>query len=184
MRITISGTPGSGKSTVAKLLAKKLGYTYCNAGQIFREAAEKRRMTLAEFAAYVDTHPAVDRKLDAALLARARAHANIILEGRLTGVLTKRARIPALRLWITARETVRVDRLMQRDADTRVETIRKLRDRARGEAGRYRRTYGVDLADRSPYDMVIATDDMNSRQLAATILKEIRARETRARKSA
>ncbi|MDP3770988.1 MAG: AAA family ATPase, partial [bacterium] len=26
MRITISGTPGSGKSTVAKLLAKKLGY--------------------------------------------------------------------------------------------------------------------------------------------------------------
>lgn len=179
MRITISGTPGSGKSTVAKLLAKKLGYAYLNFGAIFREAAIKRGMTLGEFAAYVNTHPELDRKFDAMLVARARKYRDLILEGRLAGWMTKRARVPALRIWITAREAVRVDRLMQRDGDTRTETRRKLRERAAGERDRYRRTYGVDLADRSPYDMVIATDDMNSRQLAAVILKAIRARAAR-----
>ncbi|MDO8622212.1 MAG: cytidylate kinase family protein [bacterium] len=181
MRITISGTPGSGKSTVAKLLAKKLGYRYLNTGQIFREAAAKRGMTLEAFAEHVNTHPELDRKFDAQLVARARTHPNLILEGRLAGWMTKRAKLPALRVWITAQEAVRVDRLMQRDGETRAETLRKLRERAAGERNRYRRTYGVDLADRSPYDMVIATDDMNSRQLAAVILKEVRAWESRRR---
>ena len=179
MRITISGTPGSGKSTVAKLLAKELGYPYLNFGQIFRAAARRRGMTLEAFAAYVNTHPELDRTFDAQLVARAKKHRHLILEGRLAGWMTKRAKIPALRIWITAREAVRVDRLMQRDGEPRNETLRKLRERARGEADRYRRTYRVDLADRSPYDMVIATDDMNSRQLAAVILKEIHARKAR-----
>jgi len=129
----------------------------------------------------VNNHPELDRKFDATLVARARAHRDLILEGRLAGWMTKRAKIPALRVWITAREAVRVDRLMQRDGETRTETLRNLRERAAGERNRYRRTYGVDLADRSPYDMVIATDDMNSRQLAAVILTEIRAREARKR---
>jgi cytidylate kinase len=153
-----------------------------NAGQIFRETAAKRKMALAEFATYVAAHPAVDRALDAQLVARARAHRDIILEGRLAGWMTKRARIPALRIWVTARENVRVDRLMQRDGDTRAATLQKLRERTRGEAERYRRTYRVDLADRSPYDMLIATDAMTSRQLAATIIKKIRTRAARAQK--
>ena len=37
--ITISGTPGSGKSTVAKLLEGKLGVKYIYSGMIFRELA-------------------------------------------------------------------------------------------------------------------------------------------------
>jgi cytidylate kinase len=174
MRITISGTPGSGKSTVARTLAKRLGYRYVNTGQIFRDAALARGMTIQEFARYVDTHPAVDRKLDAALLREARAHEHIILEGRLTGWLTKRARVPALRLWVTARETIRVDRLMQRDGGTRAETLRRLRERAAGERARYQKTYGIDLRDLRPYDVVIETDELNSRQTAARILAELR----------
>ena len=37
--ITIDGPAGSGKSTVAKILAKKLGYTYLDTGAMYRAVA-------------------------------------------------------------------------------------------------------------------------------------------------
>ena len=43
--ITISGMLGSGKSTVAKLLAQKLGYEYYSTGNAQREIAKKKAMT-------------------------------------------------------------------------------------------------------------------------------------------
>ena len=39
MIITIDGTSGTGKSTVAKRLAEKLGYTYYNTGAMYRAVA-------------------------------------------------------------------------------------------------------------------------------------------------
>ena len=39
--ITISGLPGTGKTTVAKLLEKRLGVRYVYSGEIFRETCEK-----------------------------------------------------------------------------------------------------------------------------------------------
>lgn len=41
MIIAIDGPAGSGKSTVAKLLAKRLGYTYIDTGAMYRAAALK-----------------------------------------------------------------------------------------------------------------------------------------------
>ena len=41
--ITISGSPASGKSTLAKMLAKKLNYKYLHTGILFRALAKKRK---------------------------------------------------------------------------------------------------------------------------------------------
>lgn len=174
MVITISGTPGSGKSTIGRLLAKRLKYPYVNAGQVFRDAAAKRSMELAAFAAHVAAHPSLDAELDRALVAKARARKNLILEGRLAGWMTKRAKIPAFRLWITAREATRVDRLMEREGGTRAATLRALKKRANGERARYQKEYGIDLADTSPYDMIITTDTMTPTRIVALILSALK----------
>ena len=52
--ITISGTPGSGKSTVAKILEKKLGIKYIYSGLIFRQLAEEHNMELEKFGKYCE----------------------------------------------------------------------------------------------------------------------------------
>ncbi len=36
MQIAIDGPAGSGKSTIAKLVAHKLGYIYCDTGAMYR----------------------------------------------------------------------------------------------------------------------------------------------------
>ena len=48
MRLTINGIPGSGKSTAAKLLAKKLKLKYYGMGQMRREIAKERGLSIAE----------------------------------------------------------------------------------------------------------------------------------------
>ncbi|OYT61348.1 hypothetical protein B6U81_03145 [Thermoplasmatales archaeon ex4484_30] len=45
-RITISGLPGSGTTTIANLLKKKLNLQYIYAGKIFRKMAEENEMEL------------------------------------------------------------------------------------------------------------------------------------------
>jgi len=47
--ITISGPPGSGKSTLSKILSVKLGLELVSMGDIFRKCAEDRCMSLEEF---------------------------------------------------------------------------------------------------------------------------------------
>ena len=62
MHITITGRLGSGKSTVAKLLVEKHGYTYYSTGNIMRELAQKAKFSqhtispeeLAMFDGYFD----------------------------------------------------------------------------------------------------------------------------------
>lgn len=45
MVITIDGPAGAGKSTVSKLLAKKLGYIYLDTGALYRAIAYKALKT-------------------------------------------------------------------------------------------------------------------------------------------
>ena len=46
MLITISGLPGSGKTTVARLVAATLGLEHVYAGNIFRRQAEEAGLTI------------------------------------------------------------------------------------------------------------------------------------------
>ena len=48
MIITISGTPGSGKSTVAKMIATKLGFKHYSTGDFMRQMAKERGISLEE----------------------------------------------------------------------------------------------------------------------------------------
>ena len=64
MIISISGTPGAGKSTVAPMLADKLGYKRYYMGGLRREAARKRGLTIEEYNKLGETDPSTDLEVD------------------------------------------------------------------------------------------------------------------------
>ena len=72
MILTISGTPGSGKSTIAKILVAKLHAQRIYVGGIRRELAKEKSMTLMELNEYAKTHPETDVDVDEKAAAEAR----------------------------------------------------------------------------------------------------------------
>ena len=173
--ITISGTPGSGKSTVAMLLEKKLGIKYVYSGMLFRELAEKHHMSLEDFGKYCEKNPDIDKELDAQQL-KILQKGDVILEGRLAGWLAYRNNISALKIMIDADINTRAERIVKRekgDVKTRKQEIIK---REKSEILRYKKYYDIDLRDKSIYDLVINTGDKTPESIVNMIIKEIKSK--------
>jgi len=175
MLITISGLPGSGKTTVAKLLSQRLGIPHVYAGDLYRKEAEARRLSLEQFNRLAEQDHSIDRELDAKMAAYAR-QGNVVLEGRLAGFLALQERVEALKVWLTASDAVRAQRVSQREGSDRAEVLRVNDERQRSDARRYRAIYGFDLNDTSLYDVALTSDDQPPDALAERILEHARAR--------
>lgn len=175
MLITISGEPGSGKTTVAKLLARELGLEHVYAGDLYRREAERRGKTLAEFNVLCERDHSIDRNLDAAMAERGR-RGDVILEGRLAGFLAAQEGLAALKVWLTASEDVRARRVAQREHGDSQRLLATNRARHQSDVNRYREIYGFDLTDTSIYDVVLSSDDQTPEALAARLASEARRR--------
>ena len=170
MRLTIGGPPGSGKTTLARVLSQKTGMEIVYAGEIFRKMAEERGVSLEDFGKMAEEDESIDRALDERMLEIARERDDIILDGRLTGYLTKKHDIPAFRVYVTAEFPVRVERIAGREEKDKKTVEREILTREESEYRRYMKYYGFDIRDTSIYDIVIESDKMSPEAMAEMAL--------------
>jgi len=171
--ITISGLPGTGKTTVAKLLEQHLGLRYVYSGEIFRNLAVKHQMSLEEFGRYCESHREIDEELDRYQLDILRK-GNVIVEGRLSGWLAYQKQIPALKVLLYADIDVRAGRIVKREQGSLKKRKREILKREKSEATRYKNYYGIDITDTSIYDVMIDTGDKPPEQIMEIILQALR----------
>jgi len=174
MRITISGPPGSGKTTVCDILSKRLGMEAVVFGNIFRTYAAEHNMTLSELGTMAETDPSIDETIDSKILEIARSRDNIILESRLSAYMLERNGIRAFKVCLDASPNERVKRIGLRDGESEEEAERNTADRQDSEAKRYMKYYGIDINDRSVFDMIVNTDDKTPEQVAGMIIRSMR----------
>ncbi len=167
--ITISGTPGSGKSTIARMLKDRLDLPYVYSGLIFRMIAEKHNMNLAEFGKYCEQHDNVDRELDDKQL-EILQNGNVIVEGRLAGWIAHLNQIPAFKIMIDADILVRAQRVVMREEGTAEQRKEEIEKREKSERNRYKRYYNIDLKDTSIYDLVVDSSDKNPDEVIEEII--------------
>ena len=115
MTITISGPPGSGKTTVGKLLAKKLDYEFISTGMVFRQMAQEKSISLAEFGEMALKDHEIDKELDARIISLARDKKKLVLEGRLAAHMLHLNGIKAFKIWVDAHIHIRAERIAGRD---------------------------------------------------------------------
>jgi cytidylate kinase len=170
--ITIGGPPGSGTTTIAKMLAARLKLKYVYIGDIFRELAKRKDMSLAEFGNYAGGHPEIDRELDKRQLEIARA-GHVILEGRVSGWVAAENEVEAFKIWLEATLSVRVDRCSEREEKNRDEVEREIVEREESERSRYKDIYKFDIDDLSFYDIVVDTGPLTPEQITDLIVTKL-----------
>lgn len=174
MLITISGLPGSGTSTAARAVAAAFDIEHLDGGTVFRAMATERDLSLADFAALAETDDRIDRALDDRLAQRALA-GDVLVESRLAGWLADRAGTDGFKVWVECDEVERARRVGSRDGHDADEALATNRTREASERARYLEYYGIDLADRSVYDLVVDSTTGSAEEVAASIVEAAKA---------
>ena len=84
MVITIDGPAASGKSTVAKLLAKRLGYDHYSSGDFMRDMAEEMHIDFFELTKQAETDASIDQEIDQRQIKFGKEQDNVGIDGILS----------------------------------------------------------------------------------------------------
>lgn len=175
MLLTISGDIGSGKSTVAQLLASRLKYSYISGGDIFRKQAKSRGMSVNEFGALAEADENIDGELDKVLLQTLKKANDMIVDSRLSGWLCFMNGIDALKVFVTAPFEVRTKRVMYRENQTETKIREDIKIREESERKRYMSYYNIDYARMDIYDLVIDSEVKSAQEIADEIYDRVKA---------
>lgn len=165
MIISFGGSIGSGKSGIARRLAKKLGWPYYDMGGLRRELATERGLTLEEFNKLGETDPRTDLDVDEYQKKLGQEQDNFVIVGR-----TSWHFIPqSVKLFLKVDPQIGAERLFK-DLQNRNEAknLKIVADvlaanqrRLKSDARRYQKYFKIDVGDEAHYDYVIETTNLN-----------------------
>jgi len=178
--ICICGLAGSGKSTVAKLLAKKYGLKYYSGGDALKalaiEAGYKPKgegwwetSEGLKFLRKRVNDPRFDKKVDEKLLEFAEK-GNVVLDSWTMPWLLK----TGFKIWLEASPETRAKRVAKRDGIPLKEALKAVKEKERQTREIYRKLYGFSLGeDFAPFHLIVDTENLTIREVYQTIIKVI-----------
>lgn len=174
MRITISGTPGSGKSVVSRYLSKKLSLKHYGIGEMMRNFAKKKKLGLIEFSRLLERDSRLDKKFNESIK-KLNEEDNFVLDSRLGFLFIREG----VHIFLDANFGLRAKRIFndhrKLEYFKKVDDIKKeIRKRLTLERDRFKKLYKVDFTNLKHYNLVIDTTGMNVRLISEIILKYLR----------
>jgi cytidylate kinase len=169
----VCGPHGTGKSTYAKALAEALRLRYVSAGDLFRSLARERGMTLETFSQLAASDPEIDRLIDERTKAEAEK-GGVVIDAQLGGWMVKD--LADVKLLIVAPDEVRFRRIASRDGISVDDARKQTLARESIQKQRYRKYYGIDVADLSIYDLKIDTSLYPLEKAKAVVVESVRNR--------
>ncbi len=176
MLVTFAGLHGTGKTTVAKIIAEKFHLVHYSTGILFREMAHEYHMTLVEFSEYAAKHKEIDIKLDKRMK-QLGLKGNAVLDGQLCWYFLKEE--ANWKVLLICNEAIRIQRIFERDRDLKgknitLESARKeTLERESIEQARYKDIYGIDLSDiefvKRNHDIIVDTTNTGINEVVEKI---------------
>lgn len=169
LTITVSGPASSGKTTGAKAIASAFNLRYFSAGEIFRDMAKKRRIPLERFSEIRERE--VDYEIDKNIL-RLAMEGNCVLDGRLTGWAA--GDHAEAKIYYECSLKTRAERAAKRDKKPFEESLRDIKRRDEEDNKKYKKLYGIDLFDKSIYNVIINNEKITLRENEIIAVKRVR----------
>ena len=170
-KVTISGHPGSGTSTLVEGLSKQFSWISINGGQIFRNEAKERNMTLAQFGNLCSDDETVDLTLDEKFRTHILDNSTNIIESRLAGWWAYKLKSDCVRIWLNVSEQERARRVTIREGTTRDDAINANKARLLVDNERYQKMYGLTPDDPTPYTHIIDATDITAEEVLGEAIK-------------
>ncbi len=158
IQIVVSGTPGSGKSTIAKYLAKSFSLQHFSAGDYARQLARGRGVSLLELSAQAQKSPLIDTEIDNFTRSLAKKK-KVVIDSRIGWHFLPKA----ISVLVTVDEKESAKRIFNQHRATEKEnvsfqkTLRNIKKRKASERLRYKKYYHLDIDDLCHYDIIIDT---------------------------
>lgn len=182
--VSFNGQEGSGKSTIAKLVAEKLNCPRFYMGQMFRDMAAERGMSLPELRKLCDLDPDFDRKVDDFLIKLSTEHAHFIIESR-----TAWHFIPeSIKIFLKVDSLAAAERIFKalktennrENEDKNLDSIENIETsilkRRKEDSERYFTFYGIHQDDEKNYDLVVDTTNRSIEEVFTLVMEFITAK--------
>ena len=180
MIITLGGDAGSGKSTVSKLLAKRLQYKHYSMGDLQRKMADEKGMTIEEHIRSAKENPEINKQVDEYQKKLGQKESDFVIDGRLSWHF-----IPhSFKVFLRCDERIAAQRIFSDHLGGKRKTEKTMKDvddamadmnaRRENEVIQYKEQYGIDIRDRKNYDLVIDTTNSLPGQIVDDILAAIK----------
>ena len=171
MIITVAGHAGSGKSTVAKLLAARLGFKHYSTGDFMRQMADERGISIKDLNIIAEKDRAIDKLLDDRQKKLGETEDNFVLDSRLGGLFIPKA----IKVFLDCDIDTRIKRTMldKRTSEKHpsVESAKKFAlERESSEKKRFRELYNFDPYDPENYDIAIDTTSIPAEEVADKVI--------------
>ncbi|MBT4070161.1 MAG: AAA family ATPase [Euryarchaeota archaeon] len=171
VKITVSGHPGSGTSTLVNKLVESMNWTSLNGGDIFRSEAKKRSMTLSDFGELCKNDLQVDRELDDLLKEKMSGADSVdIIESRLAGWWAHLLNLDCVRLWIDVSDEVRAQRVVAREGGTISQALEANAKRSAIDASRFNELYNILPQDPEAYTHVVDASEMSIDEVLSCVV--------------
>jgi CMP/dCMP kinase len=180
MIITISGKAGSGKSTVAKEVAKHIGLKHYSMGDLQRKYAKEKGITIEELGKLEAKDDKIDREVDAYQTKLSEDENDFIIDGWLSFHFIPKA----IKIFLDCDEEIGAKRIFsdttsgkrdssERKAQSFEDAKRILVDRMKVNRERWIRYYNVDFLDTTNYDLIVDTSNIDAANVANKIINFI-----------
>ncbi len=174
--ITITGKPGSGKSTTSKALAAELSYRHFSSGDLFRSIGNERGINILQANLSGEKDSSIDHLVDQRLRDIGATEDNMVIDSRMAWYW-----MPfSFKVYLDLDLMTAAERIMLNTDLSRLETEHiphepkeyalALQQRLDSEARRYKKLYNVNPYDVGNYDLVVDTKRNNPQQAAALVL--------------
>ncbi len=179
MIITITGMPGSGKTTVVKSLAESLQVPWYSVGDLRGKMARERGMTIDEFNVLGEKEAFTDKEVDEYQTKLGLSGEAFVIDGRLSWhFIPNSLKVfldvdedeAAKRIFHSIKSGQRPDEKMRTSVD---EVKHAIKERITSDQTRYQKYYQLDFLDKSNYDLVIDTTKMSQEEVCRKILELI-----------
>ncbi|MFH8080898.1 MAG: cytidylate kinase family protein [Candidatus Aenigmatarchaeota archaeon] len=178
--IAITGLPGAGSSTIAKLLAERLNLKYFSPGEYFKNHSDRKKQieqALDVFQSGLGKEKYFHEKIDE-IQRKLGKEGNVVICGKLSIFILKD--IADFKIWLDCSFEERVRRTAERDGLKLRDVEKMLKEREKLEVDEWKKDYGIDYRkQRDMADLIIDNTRLSKEETVEKILDFIQKHKNR-----